>query len=68
MGYFNCFNSNVIRVMLVSISFMFDIYDVETHWGRLSLEQNWEILKAYFQRVEASTQTVRSLRKSKAIS
>ena len=37
-------------------SFLFDIY------GRYTLEQNWEILKTYFQSGESSTQTVRNLR------
>jgi len=31
--------------------------------GRFTLEQNWEILKTYFQSGESSTQTVRNLRK-----
>jgi len=31
--------------------------------GRYMLEQNWEILKTYFQSGEASTQTVRNLRR-----
>jgi len=30
--------------------------------GRYTLEQNWEILKIYFQSGESSTQTVRNLR------
>jgi len=30
--------------------------------GRYMLEQNWEILKTYFQSDESSTQTVRNLR------
>jgi len=30
--------------------------------GRYMLEQNWEILKTYFQSGESSTQTVRNLR------
>jgi len=38
-------------------SFLFDIYEM----GRYTLEQNWEILKTYFQ-VESSIQTVRNLR------
>ena len=33
---------------------MFDIYEM----GRFTLEQNWEILKTYFQSGESSTQTV----------
>ena len=37
---------------------MFDIYEM----GRYTLEQNWEILKTYFQSGESSTQTVRNLR------
>ena len=37
---------------------MFDIYKM----GRFTLEQNWEILKTYFQSGETSTQTVRNLR------
>jgi len=39
-------------------SFLFDIYEM----GRYTLEQNWEILKTYFQSGESSTQTVRNLR------
>ena len=39
-------------------SFLFDIYEM----GRYMLEQNWEILKTYFQSDESSTQTVRNLR------
>jgi len=39
-------------------SFLFDIYEM----GRYTLEQNWEILKIYFQSDESSTQTVRNLR------
>ena len=38
-------------------SFLFDIYEM----GRYTLEQNWEILKTYFQSDESSTQTVRNL-------
>ena len=30
-------------------------------WVAISLEQNWEILKTYFQSGESSTQTVRNL-------
>jgi len=30
--------------------------------GRYTLEQNWKILKIYFQSDESSTQTVRNLR------
>ena len=41
------------------ISFMFDIYEM----GRFMLEQDWEILKTYFQIGESSTQTIRNLRK-----
>jgi len=37
-------------------SFLFDIYEM----GRYTLEQNWEILKTYFQSGESSTQTVRN--------
>jgi len=39
-------------------SFLFDIYEI----GRYTLEQNWEILKTYFQNDEFSTQTIRNLR------
>jgi len=43
-------------------SFLFDIYEI----GRYTLEQNWKILKTYFQSDESSTQskkfTVRNLR------
>jgi len=39
-------------------SFLFDIYEI----GRYTLEQNWEILKTYFQSGESSTQIVRNLR------
>ena len=39
-------------------SFLFDIYEM----GRCTLEQNWEILKTYFQSGESSIQTVRNLR------
>jgi len=39
-------------------SFLFDIYEM----GHYTLEQNWEILKTYFQSGESSTQTVRNLR------
>jgi len=39
-------------------SFLFDIYEM----GRYTFEQNWEILKTYFQSGESSTQTVRNLR------
>ena len=38
-------------------SFLFDIYEM----GRYTLEQNWEILKTYFQSGESSTQTVRNV-------
>ena len=39
-------------------SFLFDVYEM----GRYTLEQNWEILKTYFQSGESSTQTIRNLR------
>ena len=39
-------------------SFLFDIYKM----SRYTLEQNWEILKTYFQSDESSIQTVRNLR------
>jgi len=39
-------------------SFLFDIYEMD----RYTLEQNWEILKTYFQSGKSSTQTVRNLR------
>ena len=39
-------------------NFLFDIYEM----GRYTLEQNWEILKTYFQNGESSTQTVKYLR------
>ena len=35
--------------------FLFDIYEM----GRYTLEQNWEILKTYFQSGESSIQTVK---------
>jgi len=38
-------------------SFLFDIYEID----RYTLEQNWEILKTYFQSGESSIQTVRNL-------
>jgi len=38
-------------------SFLFDIYEM----GCYMLEQNWEILKTYFQSGESSTQTVKNL-------
>jgi len=38
-------------------SFLFDIYEM----SRYILEQNWEILKTYFQSGESSTQIVRNL-------
>jgi len=38
-------------------SFLFDIYEM----SRYTFEQNWEILKTYFQSGESSTQTVRNL-------
>ena len=45
-------------MMYQKFSFLFDIHEM----GRYTLEQNWEILKTYFQSGESSTQTVRNLR------
>ena len=54
-GYFEFERRNNIYDQ--KFSFLFDIYEMD----RYTLEQNWEILKIYFQS-EFSTQTVRNLR------
>ena len=57
-GYFEVILKGVITFMTYQkFSFLFNIYEM----GRYTLEQNWEILKIYFQS-EFSTQTVRNLR------
>ena len=50
-GYFEFERRN--NIYDVSESFLFDIYEM----GRYTLEQNWEILKTYFQSGESSIQT-----------
>ena len=52
------YNNIITFITYQKFSFLFDIYEI----GRYTLEQNWEILKTYFQNGEFSTQTVRNLR------